>query len=163
MFREMRRKKQQIPSEECVEILENATSGVLSVIGDDGYPYGVPLGFVYSGGKIYFHCAKTGHKLDAIKKCPKVSFCVVAQDDVVPEKYTTVFKSVIVFGKARILEKDDEIYSSIFALSKKYNPNGSDEEHNAEINKSYDRLCMVEIEIEHMTGKEGIELTKMRM
>ncbi len=162
MFRQMRRNRQQLPTEECIDILKNSTSGVLSVIGDDGYPYGVPLSYVYDSGRLYFHCAKAGHKLDAIKKCPKVSFCVVSNDDVIPEKYTTAFRSVIVFGKARILESNDEIYRSIYALAEKYNPKGSGEEHKAEIEKFYDALCMIEVEIEHMTGKEGLELAKMR-
>ena len=103
MFREMRRFKQLLPNEESVRILENATSGVLAVLGDGGYPYTVPMSYIYSNNKLYFHCAKTGHKLDAIAACPKASFCVVETDRIVPEEYTTYFRSVVAFGRARIL------------------------------------------------------------
>ena len=159
MFREMRRKRQQLPNVECIEILEKSTSGVLAVSGDDGYPYAVPLSYVYTDGKIYFHCAKTGHKLDAIKSNPKASFCIIAADEIVPEKFTTCFKSVIAFGTARIMESD-EIRHAIELLADKYSPNveGRDEE----IDGSYNSLAMIEFTIEHMTGKEAIELTRMR-
>ena len=102
MFREMRRFKQQISEEECIRVLREQPRGVLSMIGDDGYPYGIPLDHWYSeeDNKLYFHCAKVGHKIDAIDGCPKVSFCVIDKDDVVPEQLTTVYRSVIVFGKA---------------------------------------------------------------
>ena len=113
MFREMRRKRQQMSQAETIEILEKGSSGVLSVYGDDDYPYGVPISYVYDDGKIYLHCAKTGHKIDGIIKNPKVSFCVTAQDLVVPEEYTSYFKSVIAFGHGRILEKDTEIREAV--------------------------------------------------
>ena len=107
MFREMRRNKQQLSNEECGEILRKSTAGVLAVSGDDGYPYAVPLSYVYCDNKIYFHSAKSGHKIDGIKNNSKVSFCVIAKDEIIPEKFTTYFRSVIVFGKARILESMD--------------------------------------------------------
>ena len=159
MFREMRRKRQQLPNNECIEILEKNTSGTLAVSGDDGYPYAVPLSYVYADGKIYFHCAKTGHKLDAIRRNPKASFCIIDSDNIVPEKFTTCFKSVIAFGTARIMETD-EMRPAIELLADKYSPNieGRDEE----IDREYSALCMIEFTIEHMTGKEAIELTKMR-
>ena len=98
MFRDMRRKNQLLPQEEAEAILRQGTSGVLSLLGDGGYPYGVPLSYVYHNGRLYFHCAKAGHKLDAIRRERKCSFCVIAQDLVAPEKYTTLFRSVIAFG-----------------------------------------------------------------
>ena len=162
MFREMRRKKQQLPYNECIEILDNSTSGVLAVLGDDDYPYAVPLSYVYTDGKIFLHCAKTGHKLDAIKKHEKVSFCVIAQDKIVPERYTTHYRSVIAFGRARILENDSEIRESIELIAKKYHPTGTAEHRSAEIEGAYNALCMIELEIEHLTGKEAIELTNQR-
>ena len=113
MFREMKRKERQLSAELTEKILNKCTSGVLSVIGDDGYPYGVPVSYAYSDGKIFFHCAKEGHKVDAIKNNPKVSFTVIAQDDVVPEAYGTDFASVIAFGKASFVE-DPEENRSIF-------------------------------------------------
>ena len=88
MFRDMRRKKQLLSPEESLQILENGTSGVLAVAGDDGYPYTVPLSYVYHDSKIYFHAAKSGHKIDAVRNCSKASFCVIGQDQIVPDKYT---------------------------------------------------------------------------
>lgn len=84
------------------------TSGVLAVSGDDDYPYAVPLSYVYDGHKIYFHGAKAGHKLDSIVKNPKASFCVIDKDQIVPDEYTTYFRSVIVFGTIRILHDEAE-------------------------------------------------------
>ena len=159
MFREMRRKRQQLPNEECIEILMKNTSGVLAVSGDEGYPYAVPLSYVYHDGKIYFHCAKTGHKLDAIRNNPKASFCIIDADNVIPEKFTTFFKSVIAFGTARIME-GDEMRGAIEMLAEKYSPNI--EGRDKEIDGAYPALAMIEFTIEHMAGKEAIELTKMR-
>ena len=122
MFREMRRKKQQLTQEETMVILREGTSGVLSLTGDEGYPYGVPLSYVYDGDKLYFHCAKEGHKIDAIRKNPKASFCVIAQDEIVPEKYTTCYRSVIAFGSVRILENEGEKRRAIEELALKYAP-----------------------------------------
>ena len=158
MFREMRRKRQQLTETECIEILERNTSGVLAVSGDSGYPYAVPLSYVYDGLTLYFHCAKSGHKLDAIKDCDKVSFCVVDQDLVVPEKYTTYFRSVIVFGRASIVDQEGEIRSAIEKFSIKYYSEDSKDNRDSFIEKEYNALCMVKIQIEHMTGKEAIEL-----
>lgn len=161
-FRQMRRKKQQLTEEDSIAVLEKNSSGVLAVLGDGDYPYAVPLSYVYDDGAIYFHCAKSGHKLDAIEKCAKVSFCVVDQDMVVPEEYTTYFRSVIAFGQARILEDDKEIRDAIERLAKKYAPDDEEENRNYFIEKEYSLLCMVKIEIDHMTGKEAIELVKDR-
>lgn len=108
MFREMRRKKQLLTPEERAAVLHRGTSGVLALAGDDGYPYAVPMSYVYDGAKLYFHCAKSGHKLDAIRRNCKASFCVIDQDQIVPEEYTSHFRSVIVFGTMRILEDDGE-------------------------------------------------------
>ena len=155
MFREMRRKAQQLSERECAEILEKSSSGVLAVSGDDGYPYAVPLSYVFSDGKIYFHCAKQGHKLDGIKKNSKVSFCVISQDNVIQSEFRTMYRSVIVFGRARILEDESEIFNSIMTLSKKYSPDIAEEEHLAEIERFRKALCMVEITPEHITGKKS--------
>ncbi|WP_343208796.1 pyridoxamine 5'-phosphate oxidase family protein [Anaerolentibacter hominis] len=160
MIRNMRRFRQQLTEEECILMLERGTSGVLSVLGDDGYPYGVPLSYVYHDGTIIFHCAKSGHKIDAMTRNDKVSFCVIDQDHIVPEEFTTYFRSVIVFGRARILEGDAQKRSAIEKLAKKYSP--TDEEGRMqEIEREFHLLCMVELTIEHMTGKEAIELVRM--
>lgn len=159
MFREMRRKRQQLTETECVEILMKNTSGILAVSGDNGYPYAVPLSYVYDNGSLYFHCAKCGHKLDAVKACDKVSFCVVDQDLVVPQEYTTYFRSVIIFGRASIMEQEDEIRSAIEKLAIKYYPDDSKDHRDSVIEKEYKAMCMVKLQIEHMTGKKAIELT----
>ena len=158
MFREMRRKRQQLTQAECVEILSRNTSGVLAVLDDNGYPYAVPLSYVYDGNVLYFHCAKSGHKLDAIKYCEKVSFCVIDQDKVVPQKYTTYFRSIVLFGRASIVNGEEEIRTAIEKLAIKYHPTDSKENRDMTINKEYAAMCIVRIDIDHMTGKEAIEL-----
>ena len=157
MFRPMRRFKQQLSENECKEILNKSKSGVLAVIGDDGYPYAVPLSYVYLNNKIYFHSAKEGHKVDAIAINDKVSFCVVAKDDVVPEELTTYFKSVIIFGKAKKLE-GDELRNTAIQLGLKYynNENAVKKEVEAALN----RMLCYEINIEHISGKQAKELIK---
>lgn len=158
MFRDMRRKKQMLSPEDCFAVLERGTSGVLAVSGDDGYPYAVPLSYVYQNEKLYFHCAKSGHKLDAIRRNPKVSFCVIDQDQIVPVEYTSYFRSVIVFGHIRILEREAEKLSAIELLAIKYHPEDSAENRQKAIRQEYTPLCMLELSIDHMTGKQAIEL-----
>lgn len=162
MFRDMRRKKQLLPPEESLLILENGTSGVLAVAGDDGYPYTVPLSYVYHDSKIYFHAAKSGHKIDAVRNCSKASFCVIGQDQIVPEKYTSLYRSVVAFGKIRILEDDAEKRDAIEKLAVRYNPDADASEIDEAIRKDWEPLCMLEFTIEHMTGKEGSELAAAR-
>lgn len=162
MFREMRRKKQLLSGKKSIKILENGTSGVLALLGDDEYPYAVPISYVYDNAKIYFHGAKAGHKIDAIKKCSKASFCVIEQDDIISEEYTTYFRSVVAFGKIRILENDEEIRETMEKLAIKYYPADSEENRNQAIARERKALCMIELSIEHMTGKEAIELLRRR-
>jgi nitroimidazol reductase NimA-like FMN-containing flavoprotein (pyridoxamine 5'-phosphate oxidase superfamily) len=164
MFRKMRRIRQQISQAECVEILNRATSGVLGLHGDDGYPYTVPVSFVYQEGGaglgiIGFHCAKTGHKIDAIRRNNKVSFTVIDRDEVMPRERTTKFCSVIVFGHARILEDEEEMRCAANAIGAKYSKGFEDlymQETEDTIRE--DRLCCVEITIDHMTGKIGRQM-----
>lgn len=153
----MRRIRQQLPDEKCDEILDRGTYGVLSVLGDNGYPYGVPVNYVYHGGKIYFHCALSGHKIDAMRAHDKVSFTVVDKDDVVKEEYTTYFRSVIAFGRVRFLEDEAEKRQALTWLGQRFNP-GDDEGLAKEIARGFNHLYMVEITIDHLTGKESIEL-----
>ena len=155
----MRRIKQQLTQEECEKILERGRTGVLAVLGDDGYPYTVPINYHYTDSKIYLHCAKSGHKLDAIRSNPKVSFCVVERDDILQEKFTTLFKSAVAFGKAEILADKEEMRSSVTALAEKYCSDFLDEVP-AEVERGFDMLCMIKINIEHLTGKQGKELIK---
>ena len=159
MFRPMRRKRQLLSEEQSIAVLQRQTAGVLAVSGDDGDPYAVPLSYVYQDGKLFFHCAKAGHKLDAIVNNDKVSFCVVDQDQVVPEQYTTYFRSVIVFGRARVLDNEAEKRAALELLAAKYSPD-LEQGRLEEIERQYDHVCMVELSIEHMTGKEAIELVR---
>ena len=155
----MRRIKQQLSKEDCEDILLRGKTGVLAVLGDGGYPYTVPINYYYTDGKIYLHCAKSGHKLDAIRSNPKVSFCVVERDDILQEKFTTLFKSAVAFGKAEILADKEEMRSSVTALAEKYCSDFLDEVP-AEVERGFDILCMIKINIEHLTGKQGKELIK---
>ena len=158
-FRAMRRKRQQLSEEESVAILKKATAGTLALLGDNDYPYAVPLSYVYQEGRIYFHSALSGHKVDAIRKCDKASFCVIEQDDVQPEKYTTFFRSVIAFGRIHIIEDEHEKLETARMLGNRYNPN-HDEALQKEIEGGLSRMLMIRFDIEHLTGKEAIELLK---
>ena len=158
-FREMRRKRQQLAEEESIGILQKATSGTLALMGDNDYPYAVPISYVYHEGKLYFHSALTG--VDAIRKCDKASFCVIEKDDVQPEKYTTFFRSVIAFGRIRIIEDEQEKLETARMLGNRYNPN-DDESLQKEIESGFSRMLMIRFDIEHLTGKEAIELVRQR-
>lgn len=158
----MRRSKQSLTDEESQEILRSGIVGTLGVSGDNDYPYTVPINYVFIDGKIYAHCATAGHKIDAIKRNDKVSFCVIGQDTVVPERFTSYYRSVIAFGRAKLLDHGSEYDKAIYALSKKYSPNESEDRIMDEINSSAGRFLMIAIDIEHMTGKEAIELVRKR-
>ena len=158
-FRQMRRKRQQLTQEESIAILQKATAGTLALLGDDDYPYAVPISYVYNEGKIYFHSALNGHKVDAIRKYDKASFCVIEQDDVQPEKYTTFFRSVIAFGRIHIIEDEKEKLEIVRMLGNRYNPN-QDDALQKEIESGLSRLLAIRFDIEHLTGKEAIELVK---
>lgn len=155
MFREMRRKGQALSREMCETILNSATSGVLALEGDNGYPYAVPLSFVFDAGKMYFHCATEGHKIDAVRKNARASFCVIGQDEVAPERYTTDYRSVIVFGTIRILEETGEKRAAIEKLAVKYSPQEGEAARRTEIEQSMPGLCVLELDIQHLSGKQG--------
>lgn len=162
MFREMRRIKQQLPAGEAAAILDRGTSGVLAVLGDDGYPYTVPLSYVSQNDKLYFHCARTGHKLDAIAREDRVSFCVIDQDKVVSPEYTTYFRSVVVFGRARVVEDPDQLRQALTLLAEKYSADQGRERHHQVMDKELPHTAIIELTIEHMTGKEAIELVRAK-
>lgn len=134
----------------------------MALLGDNEYPYAVPISYVYDNSKVYFHGAKDGHKMDAIRKCSKASFCVVAQDEIFPEEYTTYFRSVILFGKIRILEDENEVREAIEKLAIKYHPTDSIQNRIQEIVRGWNSLCMMELSVEHMTGKESIKTAKKK-
>ena len=160
VFREMRRKKQVLSQKEVEDILHKGTSGVLALLGDNDYPYAVPISYVYDDGKVYFHSAKSGHKIDAIQRTAKASCCVIDEDLVVPEEYTTYFRSVIAFGRIRIVEDDSEKRAAIEKLAIKYAPEDTAANRDYAISREWKPLCMLEMTIDHVTGKEAIELVK---
>lgn len=160
--RPMRRKRQLLSKEDTEAILLRGTSGVLAVQGDDGYPYAVPMSYLYMNGKLYFHGAKSGYKMDCIRSCPKASFCVIDQDQIVEAEYTTYFRSAIAFGQVRLMEDEAAIHAVAEQLGIKYNPGASMEYLQEAIQKEWSILAMFEMEIESMTGKEAIELVRAK-
>lgn len=160
MFREMRRNKQLLSQEDTLAVMDRGTNGILACFGDDDYPYAVPLSYVYLNGKIYFHSAKAGHKIDAIHRDSKVSFTVVDEDTIVSKEYTSYFRSVIAFGKARIVE-DEERLEAFLALAKKYSADQPEEARIKEVVECM-HAYVVAIDVEHITGKEAIEFVKRR-
>lgn len=161
MFREMRRSKQALSKEECIEILERGTSGVLALSGDDDYPYAVPISYAYKDGRIYIHGAKVGHKIDSINRNPKISFCLIDQDEVHGKEFTTYFRSVIIFGKANIITDKNRIIADTQLLTERFAPEYM-KEGLEETMKCINTLGVIEIEIEHMTGKESKYLMAKR-
>lgn len=159
MFKEMRRFKQMLTEQENKLILKNNTNGILSVYGEDGYPYGVPVSYVLLNNRIYFHTAKVGHKVNAMTNHPNVSFTVVDQDKVIQETFTTHFRSVILFGKALHITDDAEMRLALKELVKKYSPDFI-KAGDQEIESGIKHLSIYAIEIEHMTGKAAKELIK---
>jgi len=160
-FKPMRRIRQQLSTEECETILNRCTSGTLALAGHGGYPYAVPLSYVYANGSIFFHSAQQGHKIDAIRQDNHCSFCVIDQDQVKPAEFTTYFRSVIVFGRIQIIENDDEKLQALRLLGRRYSPN-HEQGLQHEIDKSLSHVLVLRLDIDHMTGKEAIELTKAR-
>ena len=151
MFRKMRRFKQQISEEECIRILKEQPRGVLSMIGDDGYPYGIPLDHWYSGNKLYFHGAKVGHKMDAITTFDKVSYCVMDEGFRRDGEWALNIKSVVVFGRIRVVEDEAKKREICTNLVRKFT---DDEEYlQKELTNAFSRVNCLELTIEHMTGK----------
>ena len=160
-FRAMRRKRQQLSEEESISILRKSTAGTLALLGDNDYPYAVPISYVYHEGKLFFHSALAGHKVDAIRSHDKASFCVIERDDVQPEQYTTFFRSVIAFGRIHIIEDEQEKLATARMLGNRYNPN-QNEALQKEIESGFSRMLAIRLDIEHLTGKEAIELMRQR-
>ncbi|MBR3202848.1 MAG: pyridoxamine 5'-phosphate oxidase family protein [Solobacterium sp.] len=153
MFRELVRKKQQISQEECIQILKNEKRGVLSVHGDDDYPYGMPLNHYYceEDGKLYFHSGMTGHKIDSLRQNSKVSYCVYDEGYRKEGEWALNIRSVILFGRIEFLEDREKIYEISRKLSYKFTDDTAYIER--EIEHSGPRTLMFALTIEHMTGK----------
>lgn len=151
MFRKLTRIKQQITNEECIEILKNEPRGVLSVLGDNDYPYALPMNFYYDEveNKIYFHSGKAGHKMDAISKHDKVSFCVYDSGYHKDGHWSLNIKSIIIFGKIRLVENWSR--DMMVEFCKKYTQDMEYIEN--EITQFAKNTAVLELEIEHMTGK----------
>ena len=147
----MRRKHRQLSEEECIQILISEPRGVLAVLGDYDYPYTVPMSHVYVDGKIYFHGAQTGHKNDAVKKYEKVSYCVIDKGVKAEDSWWYTFKSVVVFGKIKIITDRDEKIDKLTKLGDKFFP--THEETVDEINRLLDKTEVFEITVDHMSGK----------
>ena len=155
----MRRGKQALEKETCRKILTEGITGVLALAGDEGYPYAVPINYYYDGdSRLYFHCAKSGHKIDAVARDPKASFCVVALDTPVPERFSTDYRSVIAFGKMRVVEDPEEMRRAIRLFTQKYSPAEPEEKREKEIEAFWKSLCILELQVEHLTGKEALRL-----
>lgn len=153
MFREMLRKKQELPQEECIDILKTELRGVLSVLGDDEYPYGMPINHYYceKDGKLYFHGGKKGHKIDAIKRHDKASFCVYDRGFRREGEWALNIRSVIVFGRIEIIEDRETVYQISAELSRKFT---DDEAYiSKEIKQSGPGTLLFALVPEHMTGK----------
>ena len=153
MFREMIRKKQQLSEAECIDLLTEEPRGVLSVLGDDDYPYGMPLNHFYcpEDGKLYFHSGRKGHKIDAMLRHDKASFCVYDQGFRREGEWALNIRSVIVFGRIEIITDTEKIYEISRMLSHKFT---QDENYiEEEIRKSGPRTYMFALVPEHMTGK----------
>ncbi len=153
MFREIARKKQALSWEECAALLKGQTRGVLSLLGDAGYPYGVPMNYWYNeaDGLIYFHSGLAGHKVDAMRQQDKASFCVFDQGSRPAGEWAWNVKSVIVFGRIRILENNDQTMEMIRQLSCKYTDDAAYIEE--EIRKDGPHTLCFALVPEHITGK----------
>ena len=158
MFREMRRKRQELSRERAEEILKGRKLGVLGVNGDGGYPYTVPVNYTYQNGKIYFHGAKAGHKYDAMLRDDRVSLAVIDRDEIDAERLTTLYSSVIVFGRVRIIEDEAELIKlgMSFGLQFLNDP----EKVESEVKLELPALSMFEITPEHITAKAAKELIR---
>lgn len=156
MLPEMRRSAQALDPDEINEVLKKGTSGVLALSGDDGYPYAVPMSYVYESGAFLFHCGNAGHRARCLEKSDKASFCVIGRDDIVPEENTTYYVSVIAFGRLETLEGEDRLRAHE-AFTCRFNPN-------------YDRVKgeqpgsvrMIRLRVEHITGKKAKKLAEVK-
>lgn len=151
MFRGMRRFKQQLTEQECVDVLTHAPRGVLAVHGEDGYPYAFPMNYIYLDGKVYFHCAKAGHKLDALASDSRVSFCVMDEGYRKDGEWALNIKSVILFGQIKKIDAAQETVEIVRQIGLKYFPTVESVEE--EIRKAGAYVQILELSIDHMTGK----------
>ncbi len=154
-FREMRRNDRQSPVEEAESFLEKGEYGILSTIGENGWPYGVPLSYACSEGKIYFHSALEGQKLDNLRYEEKASFTVVGNTHVLPAKFSTEYESVIAYGRVHFLEGDEKL-DALLKLAEKYSSDYMEKARNYAVN-SMDEVKVFVMDIQHLTGKRRLK------
>lgn len=152
MFRDIRLKIFELPREKGEELFTNQTHATLAVLGDDGYPYSVPVSQVYRDGKLYFHGGMAGHKFDAIRANDKASMSVVGQDDVQPDKFVTFYESAIAFGRVKLITDDLKKRQVLEWILEKFSP-GYMKEGIAYMEKEWDNVAVFEMTIEHLTAK----------
>ena len=154
MFRPIRKKKNQISDEAAKELLRTSRRGVFAVNGDDGYPYAIPINFLYDedAQKIYFHGSRAGHKVDSLRVCDKVCFTVYGNETIKDEPWAPYMQSVVVFGRCRLLESGEESLALVKRFAMKYYPDESLVD--IEIAEGGKAVQMYEITIEHYSGKE---------
>ena len=153
MFRELTRKNKQIRHEECIEILKRQTRGVLSVNGEDGYPYGMPMNHFYNDEDacVYFHCGRTGHRLDALRKCTKASFCTYEEGCRKDGDWALTVRSVVVFGKIEIIDDLEKVITISERLCRKFT---QDEQYiRKEIESYAEATLLLRLVPEHICGK----------
>ena len=150
MFRTMRRFRQQLTKEQCESLLTTVKRGVLSVHGEDGYPYGIPIDFVYDNGKIYFHGARQGHKIDALKKDSRVCFTLYDEGVLEKGKLGLNVNSVVIFGRIRIIEDREENIRIARLIGYRYDPKDFVDE---DLKRTGSVVQCLELTIDHMTGK----------
>lgn len=151
MFRKLRKINYEIPKERVEELIKTTEYGVLSTVGEDGYPYAVPVNYAYINGNIYFHCAREGHKLDNISFNNKVSFTLVPYSKVLSEKFDSEYESVVIFGKVEEVfdkEKIDGLLGLVYKYSPEYVEAGK-----AYIDRAQDKVRIMKISFDYVTGK----------
>ena len=154
MFRPMRRPKNAIPDEQAKKLLREEKRGVIAMNGDDGYPFAIPVDYFYdeTAGKIYFHGVKSGYKVDALRRCDKVCFTVYGGETIREEAWAPYLRSVVVFGRCRLLEQSPETMALLKRFAMKYYP--EEQLADEEIRKDGAAAQLFEIEIHHLSGKE---------
>lgn len=153
MFKEMRRKEKEMSEDRLNEILKTGEYGVLSVLDSTGYPYGVPVNYVFVEGKLYVHCAKVGAKLEAILKNPKVSFNIVATHGLIAERFTSFYESVTLFGQAKLIEGEETV-PPLKAFIDKYSSDYREGGYKY-AEGSFKETMIIEVTPAHITGKSS--------
>ena len=152
MLKEMRRQDRKLDHSETEEILKNAVYGILSTVGPDNHPYGIPLNYVYMGDRIYLHCASEGQKLENIRGNSSVSFCVVGEAVTLPDQFAMKYRSAIIFGAASEVGGDEKL-EALLALVAKYSPDEYHEKGREYAVRAFDKTAVIRIDIENITGK----------